>query len=289
MPENRVAENVLGTIGTVCWTCQILPQNWKSWRERSTEGLSAYLMFLWAVAAVFLGIYNLSRDINLPLIVQPQIFGFLSVLSWVQCLYYSQKRSLRFCLFMLTLYCLIGGGFEAGMVSISKHELNKGNERPVQFFAIATSVMFAMGLLPQYWEIWKRKKVIGVSYYFITVDTLGGVFSLLSLVFKPEFDILAAIAYSLVVVMDLPILISALILNPSSRNTHHGSVSNEDMGMEANQPVAPQNQETRHSVKPSFWTRRKSAGENNLLDNTVETPLAIFGRTICDKGDHVDT
>lgn len=35
---------------------------------------------------------------------------------------------------------------------------------------------------------------------FMTVDLLGGVFSLLSLVFKPKFDALAGVAYSLVVV-----------------------------------------------------------------------------------------
>ncbi|KAF8518997.1 hypothetical protein BU17DRAFT_90485 [Hysterangium stoloniferum] len=256
MPEDRVVENVLGTIGTVCWTCQVLPQNWKSWREHSTDGLSAYLMFLWAVAAVFLGIYNVSQDISIPLIIQPQLFGFLSALSWVQ------KRSLRFCLLVLALFCLVGGGLEAGMTVISKQALNKGNERPVQCFGIAASVIIVTGLLPQYWEIWKRKKVIGVSYYFITVDTLGGVFSLLSLVFKPEFDIIAAIPYSLVVAMDIPILIAALIFNHFLQPTHPGSVLDEETEVEANQHHA-QNQETRHSVKPPFWTWRKSPGEKD--------------------------
>lgn len=66
MPTNAVAENVLGTFGeysqlpvlindvdsmrsqsastgAVCWMIQLVPQVWKSWREKSTEGLSAYL------------------------------------------------------------------------------------------------------------------------------------------------------------------------------------------------------------------------------------------------------
>ena len=61
MPANPVAENILGTIGryilllhiyfahgpilvgTVLWTIQLLPQVWKSWRTKSTEGLSEYL------------------------------------------------------------------------------------------------------------------------------------------------------------------------------------------------------------------------------------------------------
>lgn len=63
MPVNAVAENVLGTVGkkplclnwngdayssrvlpgTVCWMTQLLPQVWKSWKDKSTEGLSHYL------------------------------------------------------------------------------------------------------------------------------------------------------------------------------------------------------------------------------------------------------
>jgi PQ loop repeat len=82
MPVNPVAENVFGTlgelvlflvpsiahklkIGVVCWTIQLIPQIWKSWREKSTEGLSHLLVYepihanpfwLTAVAQVNMGI-----------------------------------------------------------------------------------------------------------------------------------------------------------------------------------------------------------------------------------------
>ncbi|KIJ55690.1 hypothetical protein M422DRAFT_63684 [Sphaerobolus stellatus SS14] len=214
MPVNKAAENVLGTIGTICWTAQILPQNWKSWREHSTEGLSTYLVFLWSLATIFLGVYTVAQKINIPLMIQPQVFGFFSALSWTQCLYYSHKKSFMFCVITLISFVIIGGGFEAGMVFALRHGMDKGNIRPVQFFGIFSSVLIAIGLLPQYWEIWKRKEVVGVSYFFIIVDTLGGVFSLLSLIYKPDLDIIAAITYSLVIVMDSVIIVAAIILNP---------------------------------------------------------------------------
>jgi uncharacterized protein with PQ loop repeat len=44
MPVNHAVENALGTIGAVCWMIQIVPQIVKSYRERSTHGLSAGLM-----------------------------------------------------------------------------------------------------------------------------------------------------------------------------------------------------------------------------------------------------
>ena len=53
---------------------------------------------------------------------------------------------------------------------------------------------------PQYYEIYKYREVIGISIPFMVIDLLGGVFSDLSLVFKPKFDVIAGVAYSLVVV-----------------------------------------------------------------------------------------
>jgi hypothetical protein len=53
---------------------------------------------------------------------------------------------------------------------------------------------------PQYYEIWKHGEVIGISIIFMIIDLLGGVFSDLSLAFKKDLDIVAAVTYSLVVV-----------------------------------------------------------------------------------------
>ena len=52
---------------------------------------------------------------------------------------------------------------------------------------------------PQYWEIYKRKEVIGLSMTFMAVDISGGVFSILSLAFKEEFDVFASITYAVVI------------------------------------------------------------------------------------------
>ncbi|CAE6484962.1 unnamed protein product [Rhizoctonia solani] len=158
MPVNEAAENILATIGTVLWTAQLVPQVVKSFREKSTEGLSPWLMFIWALSAWFLGVYAIVQNISIPIILQPQLFGALAALSWIQA-------------------CL----------------------------------------LPQYWEIWKRKEVVGVSMLFMSVDMLGGVFSVLSLVFQAQFDAVAAVSYVLVVVLDGVVVLAALILNPIAK------------------------------------------------------------------------
>ena len=53
---------------------------------------------------------------------------------------------------------------------------------------------------PQFYEIYKHGAVIGISLTFMAVDLLGGIFSILSLIFRDKLDALAAVAYSLVVV-----------------------------------------------------------------------------------------
>lgn len=44
-----VAANVLGTIGTVFWCVQLVPQIWHNWRHKKTDGLPQSMMLLWAV------------------------------------------------------------------------------------------------------------------------------------------------------------------------------------------------------------------------------------------------
>ncbi len=57
---------------------------------------------------------------------------------------------------------------------------------------IVGAVLIVVGLVPQYYEIWKWKEVKGISLLFLAIDCAGGVFSLLSLVFKESFDGIAA-------------------------------------------------------------------------------------------------
>ncbi|KAJ6467911.1 PQ loop repeat-domain-containing protein [Mycena sanguinolenta] len=225
MHPNPVAENVLGTIGTVCWTAQLVPQVWKSWREKSTEGLSPWLVLLWGTAAGFLGAYTIILDLNIPLILQPQLFGFLALVSWGQCQYYSVGRSQRAATVMALGAMLVVGSFEAAMVFAVRPAYAAGSEagaRGTQFLGIFSAVIISLALLPQYAEIWHHRKVVGISMVFMVVDMLGGVFSDLSLAFKDQFDIIPAVTYSLVVVLDGFVVLAALILNPRAKQQRQG-------------------------------------------------------------------
>jgi uncharacterized protein with PQ loop repeat len=85
-----LAANILGTIGTVCWCVQLVPQIWRNYRTKSTEGLPESMMLLWSISGVPFGVYAIAQQFNIPLIVQPQCFCVLCGVGWAQCLIYSR-------------------------------------------------------------------------------------------------------------------------------------------------------------------------------------------------------
>lgn len=86
-----VAATVLGTIGTILWCVQLVPQIWTNWRTKSTEGLPGSMMFLWAICGVPFGAYSIIQNFNVPIQVQPQCFMGLCLVSWAQVLVYGRR------------------------------------------------------------------------------------------------------------------------------------------------------------------------------------------------------
>ncbi|KAH9829532.1 PQ-loop-domain-containing protein [Rhodofomes roseus] len=219
MYTNAAAENALGTLGALCWTVQLVPQIWKSWRTKSTEGLSPWFVLLWGVAAGFMGVYAIVRDLNVPLVLQPQLFGSLCLAAWAQCLYYGTVRCPRAvcgALYVAALAAL--AGFQVGVVYAVRPAYERGEGRAVEAVGIVSSVTLSLALFPQYYEIYVHREVVGISVPFMAIDMLGGVLSDLSLAFKPPpFDAVAALSYSLVVFLDGLVLLAAAILNPLAK------------------------------------------------------------------------
>lgn len=89
-PSIPPAATVLGTIGTVLWCVQLVPQVWRNYRTKSTEGLPTAMMFLWACCGAPFGAYAVVQGFNVPIQVQPQVFCLLCLTSWAQCLRYGR-------------------------------------------------------------------------------------------------------------------------------------------------------------------------------------------------------
>lgn len=90
MLNNPVIASILGTIGTILWCIQLIPQIIVNYLRHTTAGLQPLMLLLWSIGAVIMGIYNVSRNLNIPLQLQPQIFLLLCFITWGQCLYYEK-------------------------------------------------------------------------------------------------------------------------------------------------------------------------------------------------------
>ncbi|SJX65238.1 uncharacterized protein SRS1_16063 [Sporisorium reilianum f. sp. reilianum] len=216
MPKNAVAENVLGTIGTVLWSFQLVPQIIKSYRAKDTDGLSAWLLLIWVAGSIPQGTYLVVQNINIPLIIQPQLFSTFAIIAMAQCWRYSHGVSTRQCTLGALATGLIAGGCEVGFYFLCKLGESRGTSAGTKTMGIVGAALIVLGLVPQFYEIWRYREVKGISLLFLAIDCSGGVFSLLSLVFKESFDGIAAANYIGIVVLELGIFACYLVLNPKA-------------------------------------------------------------------------
>jgi uncharacterized protein with PQ loop repeat len=62
-PEIRLTlENVFGTIGTILWCIQLLPQIYMNYKRKTTFGLTPYLYIGWILSGLLLGIYTVVQN-----------------------------------------------------------------------------------------------------------------------------------------------------------------------------------------------------------------------------------
>ena len=66
---------------------------------------------------------------------------------------------------------------------------DRGVAWPVVVVGVIAATLLGAGLLPPYFEMWKRKgRVVGIHFGFLAVDWLGGIFNLLGVVEQQTFD-----------------------------------------------------------------------------------------------------
>lgn len=85
----------------------------------SIELMVVHCRFNWGISAIFLGVYAIVQDLNIPLIVQPQLFATFCLASWAQVWSY-------FCVAARTFdssagpnsACTMGGGGQSVLQSL---------------------------------------------------------------------------------------------------------------------------------------------------------------------------
>ncbi|KAG0368944.1 PQ loop repeat-domain-containing protein [Gamsiella multidivaricata] len=215
-----ILENVFGMLGIIFWSFQLLPQVIDNHKAKSTEGLSYSMFFIWVLCALGFGSYGIVENLSIPIIVQPQIFGSLSALCYLQCLHYGKQTrwSLRKTAVAGVLMFVVMAGIQVAAVYATRAGKDHQVKGTTEAAGIVPIILLAMGFVPQYIDIYRDRSVVGVSMAFIAADAGGAVFSIISLCFRETLDLLATLNYVVVLICDL-IIVGLYVhynkLNPS--------------------------------------------------------------------------
>ncbi|KAI0837080.1 hypothetical protein F5Y06DRAFT_91645 [Hypoxylon sp. FL0890] len=213
-PQQNIppAANVLGTIGTILWCIQTIPQIWTNWRTKKTEGLPGSMMYLWALCGVPFGAYNVVQRFNYPLQIQPQVFMALCLVNWCQILFYNNKWAIWKAILIGLANAAAFAGVEAALVLTLRPLYDAGKSAGILVVGIFAAILLAAGLLPPYGELWKRRgRVIGINFVFLSMDWFGAFFSLMSLAAQNTFDVLGGVLYIVCIILETGIFLSHII------------------------------------------------------------------------------
>ncbi|KAI7888759.1 uncharacterized protein EV154DRAFT_302395 [Mucor mucedo] len=205
MVNRYLLEQVFSYFGLVFWSLQLAPQAWKTYRRGTSTGVSVWTMFIWTFAGLFMGVYNIGLNVALALWIQPQLFTFIALICLMQEFRYQHEWSKTKTAAGFVVCCLVIGALEAGFIFAFQRATLVNNEGGIRFFGIIPVIFVLGGFLPQYYEIFRDRRVIGVSRVFLAMDFSGSIFSILALVYSASMDALNLANYVAIAVLDVGI------------------------------------------------------------------------------------
>lgn len=192
----------------IFWSFQLAPQAWDNWKRQSTEGLSSLMMLFWTFGSLATAIYNIGDNVggsySVLFSLQPNLFMIFSVICWTQTVCHQSGNTKAgiaagVALTIILLVCEVVG-------SIYLIKSNCGNAPYVALGSLSL-VFFAVGFVPQYWQIYSARKVEGISLVFLAIDMTGSIFSITSLALQDHFEPISGACYIVVFVCDLLIVL----------------------------------------------------------------------------------
>ncbi|CCD22503.1 Ilt1p NDAI_0A03460 [Naumovozyma dairenensis CBS 421] len=206
------AATALATVATICWCVQLIPQIIYNWKRKDCTGLPPIMMFLWVISGIPFAIYFCVSRGNVILQVQPHLFMFFCSISFVQSCYYPPtKLALWKIITVVVGIAITDIGMEVGFILWLRPLYDRGIHWPDLIFGILATVLLAIGLLPPYFELAKRKgRVVGINFWFLFIDSLGAWFSIVSVILG-NMDVMGIILYCVIAGMELGIFISHFI------------------------------------------------------------------------------
>ena len=101
------------------------------------------------------------------------------------------------------------GGVEALLILTLRPLYDRQIAWPIMIVGIVAAILLAAGLVPPYFELWKRSgRVVGINFTFLTIDWLGAFFSLMGVVAQKTFDPLGGCLFIVCIFVEGGIFVS---------------------------------------------------------------------------------
>jgi hypothetical protein len=128
------------------------------------------------------------------------------MIAFGQCLYYSHHYRLLTAYFFAITLLIMFVVIEVILIILFRPIYRAGNVTPLLAIGTIGSVLLALGLIPPYWEMFKRGGMVaGINFLFLATDAAGAFFSLMSLLAQPSFDKVAASMYCVLLGLEMGI------------------------------------------------------------------------------------
>ncbi|KAJ2698311.1 hypothetical protein H4R19_005604, partial [Coemansia spiralis] len=171
--------------------------------------VAGYAVPLWFGGNLFYGAYAVAKGLYVGLIVQPQLFAFFTLANILQVYWYGYKWSAARVGAAAGFLCVGYTGIHVGMWKAEELAVARHQDAVVTFLGVLPAILIAAGFFPQFYVSVKQQSV-AMSNFFIALDTMGGVFSTISLAFDRTFDYVASITYLVVVLLDVVLVLLKL-------------------------------------------------------------------------------
>ncbi|KAF9933986.1 hypothetical protein FBU30_003704 [Linnemannia zychae] len=176
---------------------------------------------------------------------------------------------------------------QVGAIYATRSGIDRNVPGAVEAAGIIPIVLLVLGFVPQYIDIYRDRSVVGVSMVFIAADASGAVFSIISLIFRTEFDLLATLNYCAVLVCDFIIVFFYVYYNkmnpsmarvrgaPKARDLENGEIESGIVTVVESEVGENKDMESEKTVEHiQKLNLHGTAAPNHLVESVTKTTTA---------------
>ncbi|KAJ2741382.1 hypothetical protein GGI20_005222 [Coemansia sp. BCRC 34301] len=194
------------------------------------------MLYLWFTGNMLYGAYAVADELYVGLIIQPQVFALFTLVNILQVYWYGYKWRPAAVAGACGMLCVSYAGLHVGIWKACERAIRQHQDSLTTFLGVLPAIFIAAGFFPEFYVCIKGRSV-EMSNFFLMLDTLGGVFSTISLAFDHTFDYVASITYLVVVLLDVVLALMKLYFYAKgTQGAHHGDYQKSAIAPKTAQP-----------------------------------------------------